>query len=62
MLTPETCNTLDDVAKYKQQCLNALMVEYSDTPLDRLVTLCLKNGYTKQDISTAIKEYINGRN
>jgi DNA-binding transcriptional regulator YhcF (GntR family) len=61
MLTPETCNTLEDVAKYKQQSLNSLMVEFADTSLDKLVTFCLKHGYTKQEISEAIKEYINGR-
>ena len=61
-LTPETCETLEDVAKYKQQTLNSLMVDFADTPLDKLVTICLSHGYTKKQISEAIKEYINGRN
>jgi UDP-N-acetylenolpyruvoylglucosamine reductase len=59
-LTPETCNTLEDVAKYKQQSLNSLVRTYAGVPLDKLVTTCLKNGYSKIEISNAIKGYING--
>ena len=62
MSTPETCDTLDDVAKYKQQSLNSLVTSYAELPLDKLVILCIRNSYTKQEISDAIKEYINDNN
>ena len=60
-LAPSDCQTLQDVEIYKQESLNSLVSTFADLPLDSIVTRSLNNGYSRDQISIAIKEYINGR-